>query len=165
MRFETADMGRPIKPHLPDYMDHTTGAGVAEIVWFNDHKPSHDRDFTTGILYCKLFPQANVSILTNALSLQHGTLALLAQGAAYQIFLRGQELPFEMDCVFSEKVRWIIQSFRDGVLGDEEGQVPTNFRVYPIFEAHEELEYSYLRKKKRFEDWVAQIREWSEHGI
>ena len=64
-------------------MDHTSGAVVAKIVWFNDHKASHDQDFLTGILYCKLFPQVNVSILTNALSLQHGTLALLARGAAY----------------------------------------------------------------------------------
>ncbi|KAI4613930.1 hypothetical protein J4E80_006618 [Alternaria sp. BMP 0032] len=40
------------------------------------------------------------------------------------------------------------------------------YEVYPIDEYDEdEVRYSYLGKKKGFENWIAQIREWYRDGI
>ena len=42
----------------------------------------------------------------------------------------------------------------------DEGAIPANIRVHPVLELNEdELTYSYLNKKKGFEDWAAHIRE------
>jgi hypothetical protein len=106
--------------------------------------------------------------LTCRLSLKHGTLTLLARGAAYQMYLRWQGLPFQMDHAFSKEVLEITQAMKDSRfdLGEEKLQAPDNLHVYPILEFDEEqLRYLYLRKKKGFDDWIAQFREWSKHGI
>jgi len=43
---------------------------------------------------------------------------------------------------------------------------PSNFRLFPI-DAYdeEELKSSYLVKRKRFGEWLAQIKTWYEDGI
>jgi hypothetical protein len=186
LRSETAGVRRRIN-RVNSYdtpLDQIKNYGVARIVWFDRNHELHTRDIMNCLRYCMQYSQTEIFFLTERPSLKHGIFALLAQGAAYQMYLRGQALPVHLDEDISQKVLEMTQAMRRSSFDfDREGaQAPSNFHLYPIFEiAEAELKYSLSQVTWRqlrsgapdiswsmwngFNDWVPLILRWSEHGI
>ena len=99
---------------------------------------------------------------------------MLVIGAALQRVLRLKKLPFQVDAGIASDIRKMTRHMHKKInMGQWSaraggGLVSRNIRVYRMEEYDRteiEMRDSYLRKKKGFEDWVAQIREWYKNGI
>jgi hypothetical protein len=110
----TAGMRRRIKRanSCDTPLHQITSYNVAKIVWFDRSISLHARDINNSIQYCIRYPQTEIFFLTERLSLKGGILALLTQGAAYQMYLRGQAIPFHLDEAFYKDVLEITQAMR-----------------------------------------------------
>ena len=118
---------------------------------------------------CEQDPQLEVDIFTEALRKDLGCRGLLVRGAALQLILRGEELPFRVDAGIARDIRSMVAKLNPDAgwsFHAEPKLLPKNIKIYPMEEYDEdEVRYSYLRNKKGFENWVAQIREWYKNGI
>ncbi|KAF2244795.1 hypothetical protein BU26DRAFT_579477 [Trematosphaeria pertusa] len=122
---------------------------------------------------CRSNPKLEVFVLSPSLVITAGCSHLIPLGAAMQMVLRNRALPFSTDHETSVKIEKLVKEILEdpmhlaySVPSAVERPVPSNFKIFP-WDAYDEetLRYSYLLKRKGFEDWIAQIREWYSHGI
>ena len=180
LRTETACMG--VSPADASFhssyntFSQTLVPGTRQLECYKHDRPTDrflsDIPFDDFVFFCQRNPQLEVAIFTQALRKDLGCRGLLVAGAALQRVLRRKKLPFQVDAGIASDIRKMAKHmhkntnmrlwrFRSG------GRLLSgNIKVYPMEEYDEaEVRYSYLQKKKGFEDWVAQIREWYKNGI
>jgi len=150
--------------------------GTRRVMCYENEKHDHHLHYLislgpirhyTGL--CEEDPQVEVHMFTQVLRKDLGCRGLLVRGAALQLILRGKKLPFRVDAGIAsdiESMAVILNPYGRWSFHAEPKLLPKNIRIYPMEEYDEaEVRYSYLRNKKGFEDWVAQIREWYKNGI
>jgi hypothetical protein len=149
--------------------DHMLALHHDTMYHFEDYIRFANDRFHRYICFANDRPRIETTILTRSLRIELGTRELLVRGAAIQLLLRGKKVSFTVDTAFASEVNRVVEEM---AVKNDTGSVaagqkfPDNLRIFPQETYNEEaLRYSYLRKKKGFEDWVAQIREWYEYGI
>ncbi|KAG9185976.1 hypothetical protein G6011_02532 [Alternaria panax] len=128
-----------------------------------------DGIFDDHVRLCETHPHLKVAVLSNSLRNTQGCRGILVIGAAIQLILRGKKVGFEVDAKFTSDVDRVVRAMAgpEGFGTFEQGfRYPKNLSYFPqdIYNENE-LRSTQPRKKKGFEEWVAQIREWYEHGI
>lgn len=125
--------------------------------------------FDEHVRLCEAHPHLEVIVLSNSLRITQGCRGLLVAGAAIQLILRGKRVSFDVDAAFTSDVDKVARAMttRDGFGSFEQGfRYPDNLKYFPQDSYNEaELRYSQTEKKRGFENWLAQIREWYAHGI
>ncbi|RYN62742.1 hypothetical protein AA0118_g4995 [Alternaria tenuissima] len=125
--------------------------------------------FDEHVRLCEAHPHLEVIVLSNSLRITQGCRGLLVTGAAIQLILRGKRVSFDVDATFTSDVDKVARAMttRHGFGSFEQGfRYPDNLKYFPQdFYNEAELRYSQTEKKRGFENWLAQIREWYEHGI
>jgi hypothetical protein len=125
--------------------------------------------FDEHVKLCEAHPHLEVIVLSNSLRITQGCRGLLVAGAAIQLILRGKRVNFDVDATFASDVDKVARAMttRHGFGSFEQGfRYPDKLKYFPQdFYNEAELRYSQTEKKRGFEDWLAQIREWYEHGI
>ena len=181
LRLETAWMGvSPADTSFHSFyntVNQTFGHGTRQLMCYKHDRPT-DRflsaiPFNDFVFFCQRDPQLEVAIFTQALRKELGCRGLLVIGAALQRVLRLKKLPFQVDAGIASDIRKMTRHMHKKInMGQWSaraggGLISRNIRVYPIeeYDETEMLRDSYLRKKKGFEDWVAQIRVWYKNGI
>jgi len=180
LRIETAWMG--VSPADTSFdaphktLTQTFGPGTRQLMYYK-HDRQVDRflsdiPFDHFVFFRQRNPQLEVAIFTQTLRKDLGCRGLLVVGAALQRVLRRKKLPFQVDAGIASEIKKMARHMHKNTNMREwrtyaGGRLLSkNIRVYPMEEYDEaEVRYSYLRKKKGFEDWVAQIREWYKNGI
>jgi hypothetical protein len=105
--------------------------------------------FDEHVRLCEAHPHLEVIVLSNSLRITQGCRGLLVAGAAIQLILRGKRVNFNVDATFISDVDKVARA------------MTTRHDFYN----EAELRHSQTEKKRGFEKWLAQIREWYEHGI
>ena len=153
----------------------TSGSATRQLMYYKHDRQADrflsDIPFDHFVFFCQRNPQLEVAIFTQALRKELGCRGLLVVGAALQRVLRRKKLPFQVDAGLASKIKKVARHMHKNTNMTDwtcaGGRLLSkNIKVYPMDEYDEaEVRYSYLRKKKGFEDWVAQIREWYRDGI
>jgi hypothetical protein len=117
---------------------------------------------------CEQDPQLELAYLTDFLEVRKNPCNLLIRGAALQLYLRGKRVHFKVDTSFIDEVNKMVDELgtRVGFRSFTEGnRLPNNLKLFPK-EYYDEalLRDSDMKEMKGFEDRIAQIREWDEHG-
>jgi hypothetical protein len=125
--------------------------------------------FDEHVRLCEAHPHLEVIVLSNSLRITQGCRGLLVAGAAIQLILRGKRVSFDVDATFTSDIDNVARAMttRGGFGSFEQGfRYPDNLKYFPQDSYNEaELRYSQTEKKRGFENWLAQIREWYAYGI
>jgi hypothetical protein len=110
-----------------------------------------------------------VAYLTDFLEVRKNPRNLLIRGAALQLYLRGKRVHFKVDTSFTDEVNKMVDELGTKVRFcsfTEGNRLPNNLKLFPEEYSDEALlKGSGMKETEGFEDRVAQIREWYEHGI
>jgi len=143
-------------------MVHADKHGTCDFIHFG-------HNFRCFVTFCIKHPEVDVAFLTKSLKVGEKPRDFLVFGAALQLYLRGKRVSFKVDDWFTNRVDKEVAMIRDETRCEtfEQGsRFPPNLKIFPDEDYDEAIiRHSRMKRMEGFEDRVAQIREWFEHGI